>query len=69
MYNDEVSKDGWGKLWIHGDDSHDGWYEAGFLEGALTSLQIYQHFLSWYDYTFSGSGATEETIKFIKEQY
>ena len=31
MFNDEISKDGWGKLWIHGDESTQGYYEAGFL--------------------------------------
>eukprot|EP01031_Cornospumella_fuschlensis_P036801 gene36801-44644_t len=45
-YINEIGKDGWGKLWVHADATDDGWYQAGFLEGALTAQGIYQHFTS-----------------------
>jgi hypothetical protein len=68
MYNDEVNKDGWGKLWVHGDETTEGWYQAGFTEGSLTSLRVYQHFTSWYSYQFS-TPPTPEVVAFILEQY
>jgi hypothetical protein len=70
MYNDEVTKDGWGKLWIHSDATEAGAYEAGFVEGALTSERIYQHFQSWYSYQFPSSAPIlPETEAFINDQY
>jgi hypothetical protein len=68
-YVDEVDKDGWGKIWIHGDDSQEGWYQAGFLEGALTSTRIYQHYVSWSNYQFGNSPPTNNTIQFLLDQY
>lgn len=68
-YSDEVNKDGWGKLWVHGDATLEGWYQAGFLEGALTSERIYQHYISWYDYQFGSTPPSSGTIKFIYDQY
>lgn len=47
----------------------EGWYQAGFLEGSLTSERIYQHYISWYSYQFSTSPPTENTIKFLIKQY
>lgn len=69
LYKDEVNVDGWGKLWLHGDDSTEGWYQAGFVEGALTSLRVYQHFTSWYSYQFGSSPPTQELIDWMNEQY
>lgn len=68
-YADEVDKDGWGKIWVHGDATVAGWYQSGFLEGALTSLRVYQHYTSWYSYQFGSSPLTPETSDFIMEQY
>ena len=31
MFNDDIEKEGWGKLWVNGDESTQGYYEAGFL--------------------------------------
>jgi hypothetical protein len=69
VYNDDITTDGWGKLWIHSDNSKSSWYEAGFVEGSLTSTRIYQHYWSWYAYTFGSGNATQETINFIWDQY
>lgn len=70
MYNDDVEKDGWGKLWVHGDASFDGWWEAGFLEGSLTAQRIYQHYKSWYSYQFPESAPlTPQTEEFMIAQY
>lgn len=68
-YVDTVDTDGWGKLWVHGDGTLNGWYQAGFLEGSLTSERIYQHYISWYDYQFGKEPLTEETKKFMMDQY
>lgn len=66
---DDVDLDGWGKLWVHGDNTTSGWYESGFIEGSLTSTRIYQHYKSWYSYTFGTTSPTQETLDFISEQY
>ncbi|RYG68181.1 hypothetical protein EON64_05755, partial [archaeon] len=66
-YSNEINKDGWGKLWVHGDGTDDGWYQAGFLEGALTAQGIYQHFTSWYAFQFPKPPA-QETVQFILDQ-
>lgn len=68
LYLDEVSKDGWGKLWVHGDDTLDAWFQCGYLEGFATADRIYQHFTSWYSHQFP-SGADESTLKFINDQF
>lgn len=68
MFNDDVETDGWGKLWLHGDATNDGWYESGFLEGALTSQRIYQHYKSWYAHQFP-SPPSEATLQFLLDQY
>jgi hypothetical protein len=68
-YVDDVMKDGWGKLWVHGDESVEGWYQAGYLEGALTSKRIYQHYISWYNYQFGASPCSNQTIQFMYDQY
>ncbi len=31
LFDDTISTEGWGKLWVHGDESTQGYYEAGFL--------------------------------------
>lgn len=68
-FKDEVMKDGWGKIWVHGDQTVQGWYQGGFLEGALTSKRIYQHYVSWYSYQFPDTAPlTKETIKFLEDQ-
>lgn len=69
VYNEDIHSDGWGKLWVHSDDSKSSWYEAGFVEGSLTSSRIYEHYWSWYPYTFGTGNATKETIDFIMDQY
>lgn len=69
IYEDSIHEEGWGKLWVHSDNTTIGWYQAGYLEGSLTALRIYQHFTSWYNYQFGGNDATKETIAFILEQY
>ena len=54
-FADEVTKDGWGKLYVHAapsggaadDDDDDGSFAMGYLEGLLTAERISQHFLSW----------------------
>eukprot|EP01031_Cornospumella_fuschlensis_P032158 gene32158-38898_t len=66
-YINEIGKDGWGKLWVHADATDDGWYQAGFLEGALTAQGIYQHFTSWYAFQFPKPPA-QETVQFILDQ-
>jgi hypothetical protein len=66
---DDVNKDGWGKIWVHGDSTVDGWYQSGYLEGALTSKRVYQHYTSWYNYQFGSSPLTNGTINFMYEQY
>jgi hypothetical protein len=68
MYNDDVQLDGWGKLWVHGDKTWEGWYEAGFLEGALTSKRIYQHYKSWYSHQFP-NGVNSETKQFMIDNW
>jgi hypothetical protein len=68
-YLDTIDKDGWGKLWVHGDATPDGWYQAGFLEGALTSERTYQHYISWYNYQFGSSPPTEQTLQYLLDQY
>lgn len=68
-YIDDVDKDGWGKIWVHGDDTEQGWYQAGFLEGALTSLRVYQHFTSWYEFQFGAKPPSEKTSKFMLDQF
>jgi hypothetical protein len=78
-FSDDVATDGWGKLYIHVEPStqslsDDGSYAAGFLEGFLTSQQISDHYLSWYDYQFGG-GSPEENppsqslVDFMFTQY
>lgn len=69
VFADEVDKDGWGKLWVHGDATVDGWYQSGFLEGALTSKRIWQHYVSWYDYQFGANPPSQKTVKFMYDQY
>jgi hypothetical protein len=64
-----IMVDGWGKIWVYGDSSNEGWYESGFLEGSLTSLQVYQHYKSWYDYQFGSNTPTNETMNFLLQQY
>eukprot|EP01031_Cornospumella_fuschlensis_P035022 gene35022-42412_t len=66
-YSDEVNKDGWGKIWVHADATDDGWYQAGYLEGALTAQRIYQHFTSWYAYQFPTPPANA-TLQFLYDQ-
>ena len=69
-YNDEQQQDGWGKLWVHGDKTWEGWFQAGFLEGALTSQRIYQHYKSWYSHQFPSSAPlNSETEQFMYDQY
>ncbi len=68
-YIDTIEQDGWGKIWVHGDETIDGWYQAGFLEGALTSERVYQHYISWYSYQFSSGPPTANTIQFLLDQY
>jgi hypothetical protein len=68
-YVDDVEKDGWGKVWVHGDASEEGWFQAGFLEGSLTSLRVYQHFKSWYDFQFGANPPSENVSKFMMDQY
>lgn len=68
-YLDEVDKDGWGKLWMHSDATVKGWYQAGYLEGALTAERVYQHYISWYQFQFGTNPLTPETKQFIMEQY
>jgi hypothetical protein len=68
-YLDTVHEDGWGKLWVHSDASPNGWYQAGFLEGALTSTRVYEHYTSWYSYQFSSAPPTANTIQFLLDQY
>lgn len=68
-YVDEVNTDGWGKLWVHSDATVEGWYQAGFIEGMLTSERVYQHFASWFDYQFGAAPPTENTVKFVLDQY
>lgn len=68
-YSDDINADGWGKIWLHGDATVDGWYESGFLEGALTSLRIYQHYASWYAYQFGAAPPTQKNLEFMTEQY
>ncbi len=65
----DIHKDGWGKIWVHGDSTVEGWYQAGYLEGALTSKQVYQHYTSWYNYQFGSSPLTNSTVRFMYEQY
>lgn len=74
-YADEVSEDGWGKLYVHaaeGSGSESG-FAMGFLEGWLTSERISQHFLSWYDHQL-GPGTPESAppaaavAKFVQDQ-
>lgn len=67
-YQDDVLTSGWGKLWVHGDDTLQGSYEAGFLEGALTTTRIYQHYKSWYNHQFP-SPPTNSTVQFMLDQY
>lgn len=70
IYREEVEKDGWGKLWVVGDDSVEGWYQSGFLEGALTSERIYQHILSWFNYQFKPTNyPSQSLIDFLLQQY
>lgn len=70
IFRDEVEKDGWGKLWVTGDDTIEGWFQSGFLEGALTSERIYQHVLSWYNYQFKPTSyPSQNLINFLLEQY
>ncbi|RYE85578.1 MAG: hypothetical protein EOO65_00010 [Methanosarcinales archaeon] len=66
-YSDEITKDGWGKIWVHADATDDGWYQAGFLEGALTAQRIYQHYTSWYAYQFPTPPANA-TLQFLYDQ-
>lgn len=66
---DDVQKDGWGKIWVHGDATVEGWYQSGFLEGALTSKRIYQHYVSWYDYQFGANPPSQNLIQFLYDQH
>lgn len=70
-YSNDVMQDGWGKLFIRSSDvaRNEQWWAAGYLEGAFTSLQIWQHFQGWFDFTFGADPMTEELQAFIIEQY
>jgi hypothetical protein len=68
-YIDDIGTDGWGKIWVHGDETEEGWFQAGFLEGALTSKRVYQHFVSWYDFQFGAKPLTENVSKFMMDQF
>lgn len=68
-YVDDVEKDGWGKIWVHADATEHGWYQAGFLEGALTSSRVYEHLVSWYDFQFGAKPPSENVTNFMLEQY
>jgi hypothetical protein len=69
LFLDDVETTGWGKLWIHGDDTLQGSYEGGFVEGTLTQTRIYQHYVSWFSKTFSSAGPTDSTKKFMRDNY
>ncbi|CAD8178443.1 unnamed protein product [Paramecium octaurelia] len=75
-YKHEVMQDGWGKLYIWTSDtfkSHEyslkTSYAAGYLEGSLTYEHIYNHFWSWYDFTFGKEQLTNELSQYLVEQY
>jgi hypothetical protein len=69
VFLDEVETTGWGKLWIHGDNTLQGSYEGGFVEGTLTQERIYQHYVSWYSKTFPSTGPTASTLTFMRDNY
>lgn len=69
IYIDNINQDGWGKLWLYSDSTLKGWYQAGFLEGSLTSERIYQHYTSWYNYQFSTNPLSNNTIEYLLKQY
>jgi hypothetical protein len=69
FYSDAINSTGWGTIWVHSDSTSLGWFQSGFVEGALTASRIYQHYTSWYNYQFAGQHATKETITFIEDQY
>lgn len=71
-YTHEVDKDGWGKLYLwtskthtSNDDTLNSYFAAGYLEAALTYEHIYNHYWSWYDYTFGQEGVSENVKKFL----
>lgn len=71
-YSHEVDKDGWGKLYVWTSKDHTtneqtllSYFAAGYLEGALTYEHIYNHYWSWYDYTFGTEGASDNVKMFI----
>jgi hypothetical protein len=72
-----VEKDGWGKLYVYMNPwakSHElsvkAYFAAGYLEGALTYEHIYNHYWSWWDYTYAGgtNPPSEELIEFMFDQ-
>lgn len=70
IFRDEVDSDGWGKLWVYGDDTPEGWFQSGFIEGALTSERICQHILSWFNYQFKPTSyPPQNLLDFLLEQY
>eukprot|EP00928_Gymnodinium_smaydae_P032934 TRINITY_DN23736_c0_g2_i2.p1 TRINITY_DN23736_c0_g2~~TRINITY_DN23736_c0_g2_i2.p1 ORF type:complete len:617 (+),score=66.67 TRINITY_DN23736_c0_g2_i2:25-1875(+) len=51
-FEDHVLVDGWGKLHVEADASDEGAYAAGFVEGYLTAVHIFEHYISWLQAQF-----------------
>jgi len=55
-FYDELNSTGWGRLYIHSNGDLPGYvqsYAAGYLEGALTSIYITNHFINYEALFFS----------------
>ena len=54
-FRDDSDSDGWGKLYVHSNAKSPDLHQmtaAGFLEGALTSTRISQHYTNFMSYRF-----------------
>lgn len=67
-----IQTEGWGRLYINTEvGTNEGWWAAGYLEGSFTATRIFEHYTSWYDYTFANGTKppTEALWQFLDDQY
>lgn len=51
-FQDHVFLGGWGHLHVNAEATKEGAYAAGFLEGYMTSVHIFEHYVSWLQAQF-----------------
>ncbi|CAE7229297.1 Plbd1 [Symbiodinium natans] len=51
-FQDHVQLEGWGHLHMQAEATLEGAYAAGFLEGYMTSVHIFEHYVSWLQAQF-----------------